>query len=313
MSKFLNNEGLLYLWGKIKTYVTGALPKKVSELENDSKFITLSDVPEGAAASNTVPKANGTASAGKEAAFARGDHVHPHDDTKVDKVNGKGLSTNDFTNDDKNKLDGIAAGANNYTLPTAGSALGGVKTTSDVSEAKGYTPVPIIGGVPYYKDTDTTYENMGAATASAAGKSGLVPAPAAGAQAKYLRGDGTWGTPTNTTYKDATQSTAGLLSTADKKKLDAFGEASTYATKEDVTKQIADAGHIKKQIVESLPAASAAADNVIYMVAKKTANGDNAYDEYMLVSGKLEHIGDTQADIETLTTDDIDALIAQAQ
>lgn len=49
------------------------------------------------------------------------------------------------------------------------------------------------------------------------------------------------------------------------------------------------------------------------MVAKKTANGDNAYDEYMLVSGKLEHIGDTQADIETLTTDDIDALIAQAQ
>lgn len=123
MSKFLNNEGLLYLWGKIKTYVSGALPKKVSELENDSKFITLSDVPEGAAASNTVPKANGTASAGKEAAFARGDHVHPHDDTKVDKVNGKGLSTNDFTNDDKNKLDGIAAGANNYTLPTAGSAL----------------------------------------------------------------------------------------------------------------------------------------------------------------------------------------------
>ena len=92
----------------------------------------------------------------------------------------------------------------------------------------------------------------------------------------------------NTTYKDATQSTAGLLSTADKKKLDAFGEASTYATKEDVTKQIADAGHIKKQIVESLPAASAAADNVIYMVAKKTANGDNAYDEYMLVSSKTE-------------------------
>ena len=80
-----------------------------------------------------------------------------------------------------------------------------------------------------------------------------------------------------------------------------------------VVQQIADAGHIKKQIVENLPAASAAADNVIYMVAKKTANGDNAYDEYMLVSGKLEHIGDTQADIETLTTDDIDALIAQAQ
>ncbi len=32
-------------------------------------------------------------------------------DNKVDKVTGKGLSTNDYTNDDKTKLDGIAAGA----------------------------------------------------------------------------------------------------------------------------------------------------------------------------------------------------------
>ena len=67
-----------------------------------------------------------------------------------------------------------------------------------------------------------THGNMAAATASAAGKAGFVPAPAAGAQAKYLRGDGTWQTPpdTNTTYGAATQSTAGLMSAADKKKLD---------------------------------------------------------------------------------------------
>ena len=39
---------------------------------------------------------------------------------------------------------------------------------------------------------------MTAATASAAGASGAVPAPAAGAQAKFLRGDGTWQVPTNT-------------------------------------------------------------------------------------------------------------------
>ena len=41
-------------------------------------------------------------------------------------------------------------------------------------------------------DNNTTYANMTAATASAAGKAGLAPAPAAGAQVKYLRGDGTW-------------------------------------------------------------------------------------------------------------------------
>lgn len=44
-----------------------------------------------------------------------------------------------------------------YTLPTAGSSLGGVKTTSTVTNASGYTACPIIGGVPYYKDTNTTY------------------------------------------------------------------------------------------------------------------------------------------------------------
>lgn len=36
---------------------------------------------------------------------------------KVDKVNGKGLSTNDYTTAEKNKLAGIAEGANNYTHP----------------------------------------------------------------------------------------------------------------------------------------------------------------------------------------------------
>lgn len=36
-----------------------------------------------APASNTTPKAPGTASAGSESAYARGDHVHPSDDTKL--------------------------------------------------------------------------------------------------------------------------------------------------------------------------------------------------------------------------------------
>lgn len=60
---------------------------------------------------------------------------------------------------DKTKLDGIAEGANKYTytLPTAGSSLGGVKTTSTVTSTSGLTACPIISGVPYYKDTNNTY------------------------------------------------------------------------------------------------------------------------------------------------------------
>lgn len=52
--------------------------------------------------------------------------------TKVDKVIGKQLSTEDFTTAEKNKLIGIAIGANNYTLPAATStAKGGVELYSD--------------------------------------------------------------------------------------------------------------------------------------------------------------------------------------
>lgn len=42
---------------------------------------------------------------------------------KVDKVSGKGLSTNDFTDTYKSKLDGIEAGANKYTHPTGDGNL----------------------------------------------------------------------------------------------------------------------------------------------------------------------------------------------
>lgn len=47
--------------------------------------------------------------------------------TKVNKVEGKGLSTNDYTTSEKNKLAAIEAEANKYVLPAAtASALGGI-------------------------------------------------------------------------------------------------------------------------------------------------------------------------------------------
>ena len=63
-----------------------AIPSKTSDLTNDSGFITSTDIPEGAAASTTVPKMDGTAAVGEEMAFARGDHVHPSDTSKVSKA-----------------------------------------------------------------------------------------------------------------------------------------------------------------------------------------------------------------------------------
>lgn len=57
---------------------------------------------------------------------------------KVDKVSGKGLSTNDFTSALLTKLNGIEAGANKYVLPTASaSVLGGIKVGSGLSMSNG--------------------------------------------------------------------------------------------------------------------------------------------------------------------------------
>lgn len=60
--------------------------------------------------------------------------------TKVNKVEGKGLSTNDYTTPEKNKLAAIEAEANKYILPAAtASALGGVKIGSNITLANGGT------------------------------------------------------------------------------------------------------------------------------------------------------------------------------
>ena len=150
MAKFLDQNGLLYLWQKIvnkfvaketgkglstndfttdlKNKLDGiaagaqvnvkpdwnasagnaaeilnkpTIPSKTSDLQNDSGFITEAQVPEGAVASNTAPKMNGTAAVGTETAFARGDHVHPSDTSKANvsdvytkiEIDGKGFLT----------------------------------------------------------------------------------------------------------------------------------------------------------------------------------------------------------------------------
>lgn len=92
--------------------------------------------------------------------------------------------------------------------------VGGIKI-GYIQNEKNY-PVALDGNNKAYvnvpwSDTDTTYEVMTGATASAAGQAGLVPAPAAGKQGQYLRGDGQWLTPPNTTYSQATADKLGLV------------------------------------------------------------------------------------------------------
>lgn len=183
--------------------------------------------------------------AGKQASFLRGDGtwVVPTNTTYA-KANTTtlGLVMIGYAENGKNypvELDGSGKMFVNvpwtdtnttYGVVGANGSTGLVKNGSTVTSASGYIACPIVSGVPYYKDTNTTYANMKAATASAAGAAGLVPAPAAGKQTSFLRGDGTWATPPNTTYAVANESTNGLMAAADKKTMNRLIGVNTVTT-----------------------------------------------------------------------------------
>lgn len=79
--------------------------------------------------------------------------------------------------------------------------------------------------------TDTKYSNMAGATSSSAGQSGLVPAPAAGDQSKFLGGDGTWKEVETTDTKN----TAGATSSS--KKLYVVGAEAQTANPQTYTQE----------------------------------------------------------------------------
>lgn len=122
---------------------------------------------------------------------------------KVDKSEGKGLSSNDYTTEEKHKLSGIEPNANNYVHPTA---------------------------------------------------AGSRHIPAGGAEGKILgwEADGTaqWIDNESTQYPDATTSTHGLMSAADKAKLDEI-EAQANKTVVDAALNDSSINPVQNKIINS--------------------------------------------------------------
>lgn len=207
-----------------------SVPTKTSQLNNDSTFQTSAQV---VAAINTAISKSGHASFQKVDAVPKADAAQENilylvmntttkhydiyakikgssdsytmellDDTtvdlsgKVDKVAGKDLSTNDYTTAEKTKLAGIAEGANKYVHPTHTAAASGL-----------------------YK---VTVDALGHVTATT----------------KVTKNDITaLGIPgQDTTYPEATTAKAGLMSAADKSKLDGM----TIATDAEVSEMLTE-------------------------------------------------------------------------
>ena len=104
---------------------------------------------------------------------------------------------------DKTKLDGIATGANKYSLASSGAY-------TDSNATYTFTLTPTVNGTAGTAMSLKVPAMVGA-TSSAASKAGLVPLCTAANRTKFLRGDGTWVTPTNTTYNPFTTAAQGLV------------------------------------------------------------------------------------------------------
>lgn len=206
-----------------------SVPTKTSQLNNDSTFQTSAQV---VAAINTAISKSGHASFQKVDAVPKADVAQENilylvmntttkhydiyakikgssdsytmellDDTtvdlsgKVDKVAGKGLSTNDYTTAEKTKLAGIAEGANKYVHPSYTAKTSGL-----------------------YK---VTVDATGHVSAVAAVTKGDITALGIPGQ--------------DTTYPEATTAKAGLMAAADKSKLDGMTIATDAEVSEMLT------------------------------------------------------------------------------
>ena len=161
MAKYLDNDGLLYLWQKIKNL-----------------FASKSDL-----------------------------------DTKVDKVTGKGLSTNDYTTDEKNKLNGIKSGA--QVNPRVG-------VDGNSREIFGYSVNDDIGALIMLYDDGASMD----------GGTITIPLASTAQEAIESLSNALAG---KVDAEDGKGLSANDYTTAEKNKLAAFGAASTYALKTDIT------------------------------------------------------------------------------
>jgi hypothetical protein len=174
---------------------------------------------------------------------------------KVDKVSGKGLSTNDLTNELKTHYDAA------YTHSQAPHAPSDAERNVIISVK--------VNGEALTPDGERAVD---------------VDVPTAVSELTNDSG-----------FQTSTQ-VSSAISTA-------LGNYYTKTqTDSAIATAVADASHLKRQIVESLPDSNQD-ENTIYMLKKTAGAGaQNAYDEFMWLNNAWEKIGDTAVDLSNYVT-----------
>lgn len=199
MAKYLDNDGLLYFWQKIKTIFAfkTEIPTKLSDLTNDGNFVTdasyvhtdnnftttLKTKLDGIATGAEVNvQADWNVTDSSSDAYIKNKPIIPEgaviDDamsntstnpvqnkvifsalgSKVDKEAGKGLSTNDYTTAEKNKLSAFGA-ASTYALKSDISGM--YKFKGSVATASALPTTGQTVGDVYNIEAASTYGGPG--------------------------------------------------------------------------------------------------------------------------------------------------------
>lgn len=213
---------------------------------------------------------------------------------KVDKVDGKGLSTNDYTNEEKTKLAGIASGAQKNVQPdwalTSGDGAIKNKPTiptkvSDLTNDSKYQNASEVNtNIIRMLDTlDLAYEDIPSTTgegqyfiSSLMQENGLVKAK-------------------KTQF--ATMFTINLETAQSQ------GDVVTLAQlSQSINNAVGKITSFEYKVVDSLPATSEGKKGTIYLVAHSGSTNQNSYDEYIFLPAE----GSTAARYEKIGTTDID-------
>ena len=90
---------------------------------------------------------------------------------------------------------------------------------------------------------------------------------------------------------------AGGTLTGDLVLTDGYKAASEHVVDTKIAAAIESAGHLKRAVVEVLPDAENADPDIIYMLKNGLSLSGDVYDEYMLIDGDFELIGNTRVDL----------------
>ena len=225
---------------------------------------------------------------------------------KVDKVEGKDLSTNDYTTAEKDKLAGIASGANKTTVE---DVLTSTSTTNALSAKQGKVLNDKIASI---NNVASGKGDMLKSTYDADGDGVVDNAKALnGHEDSYFAKATDIPTKTSQLTNDSSFTTMSAV------------EEKDYQTKNQVTSAIASAiagvTQFDMQVVTNLPATGK--KGVIYLIAHEHGTNDS-YDEYIWVTNgstsNFEKLGNTDinlsayvknTDLVSITNAEIDAIL----